>query len=181
MGAWRRVGLLVLCGVLALVWAGCGRGEGEQTFEAVSRHDLGSAPGFTLADLNGDPVALSDFAGQPIVLDFWATWCPPCVEEVPSFVELYDENRGRGLVVLGVALRDKPEDVRAFAQTHGVTYPMLLGEDAVVDSIVEGYGGIEYIPTTFFIRRDGTIAQRVEGLHSKEQLKQLVRLILPPS
>jgi len=112
----------------------------------------GAAPAFTLTNLEGKSISLADFRGKVVVLDFWATWCPPCKREIPDFIDLQKEYGSRGVQIVGIAL-DEPEKVRAFAQQNGMNYPVLLGSDEVTMR----YGGIEGIPTTFIIDKSGRI------------------------
>jgi peroxiredoxin len=122
----------------------------------------GVAPAFTLTDLNGKNVSLADFKGKVVILDFWATWCPPCRKEIPDFVTMQKEYGARGVQVVGVALDELPK-VQAFVQENGMNYPVLMGTDAVVAR----YGGIEGIPTTFIIDRKGKIVERFEGFRPR--------------
>jgi peroxiredoxin len=142
--------------------------------------DLGPAPDFTLVDLDGQTVSLSDHRGKAVVLDFWATWCAPCVREMPHFVEFYESHGEDGLVVMGIPLNDTPEDVRAFVAENSVSYPILIGDESVVRSIAQSYG-VSIIPTTFFLDVDHQIATRLQGYHTKEQLDPYVKGILPPA
>jgi peroxiredoxin len=123
----------------------------------------GAAPAFTLTDLDGKPVSLSDFRGKVVVLDFWATWCPPCRMEIPDFTDLQKEYGSQGVQIVGIAL-DEPDKVQAFARQNGINYPVLLGSD----EISMKYGGIEGIPTTFIIDKSGEIVNRFEGYQPRK-------------
>ncbi len=123
----------------------------------------GAAPAFTLTDLEGKPVSLADFRGKVVVLDFWATWCPPCKREIPDFIELQKTYGSQGVQIVGIAL-DEPDKVQAFAQQNGMNYPVLMG----TDEISAMYGGIDGIPTTFIIDKTGKIVNRFEGFRPKE-------------
>ncbi len=133
----------------------------------------GTAPAFTLADLNGKSVSLSDFHGKVVVLDFWATWCPPCRREIPDFIDLQKEYGPRGVQIVGIAL-DEPEKVQAFARQNGMNYPVLLGSDDVSMK----YGGIEGIPTTFIIDKSGKIVNRFEGFRPREVFEAEIKQLL---
>jgi len=93
-----------------------------------------------------------------VILDFWATWCPPCKREIPDFIGLQSKYGGRGLQVIGVGL-DEPGKLKEFAEQNGMNYAVLLGND----EIARRYGGISGIPTTFVIDRRGAIVGRYEG------------------
>lgn len=136
----------------------------------------GQAPAFTLQDIGGKQVSLSDFKGKVVILDFWATWCPPCRKEIPHFVELQDRYGAKGLVVIGVALDDERTagEVRAFSRRMGINYPILYGNREVM----EAYGPIEAIPTTFVIDRDGRIRARFVGYQPGKVFEDAVRPLL---
>lgn len=117
------------------------------------------APDFTLTDLTGQKVSLSDYKGKVILLDFWATWCGPCKMEIPSFIQL-QEQYGDDVVVVGVSLdQGGPRVVEPFAKKNGINYPIVYGDG----SVVQAYGGIRGIPTTFVIDRDFNIQRKYVG------------------
>jgi thiol-disulfide isomerase/thioredoxin len=123
-----------------------------------------AAPDFTLQTLDGKNVSLSSFRGKGVLLNFWATWCGPCKIEMPWFVELQKEYGSQGLQIVGVAMDDSsPQDIQTFVKEMGVNYPVLLGKEAVG----QAYGGVDVLPTTFFIDRDGKIVAREFGLQSR--------------
>jgi peroxiredoxin len=136
------------------------------------------APDFNLATLDGQRVKLSDFRGKAVVLNFWATWCPPCKVEMPWFVDLQKQYGKDGLVVLGVALDDTdPPKIAEFAHEMGVNYQVLLGTDQVSDD----YGDVQYLPTTFYVDRNGIIMDKAAGLFSREEIESDVKKILASS
>src|SRR5712692_9678922 len=115
------------------------------------------APDFALQSLDGKTVHLSDFRGKAVLLNFWATWCSPCKIEMPWFVELQQQYGPQGLQVIGIAMDDaSKEDIAKFARDLGVNYPILLGKE----SVGEAYGGVQFLPTTFFIDRDSKVLER---------------------
>jgi peroxiredoxin len=133
------------------------------------------APDFTLLSLDGSKVKLSDYRGKAVLLNFWATWCPPCKVEMPWFEDLQKQYRKDGLVVLGVAMDDsEPATIAKFANQLGVNYPVLLGTDKVSDD----YGDVQYLPTTFYIGRDGTIVDKMTGLLDRKDIEQAVKKTL---
>ena len=126
------------------------------------------APEFTLKDINGKTVKLSDYKGKAVVLNFWATWCPPCKTEIPWFEDLADKYRDQGLEVIGVAMDDASDkDIASFAQDMKMNYPVLLGKEEISDL----YGGVEMLPTTFYIDRNGKITDHVLGLVSRKEIE----------
>jgi len=133
----------------------------------------GNAPAFTLTDIQGRNVSLSDFRGKVVILDFWATWCPPCKREIPDFINLQSEYASKGLQVVGIAL-DEPDKVRLFARQNGMNYPVLLG----TDQIAAQYGGIDGIPTTFIVDREGNIVNRFEGFRPREDFEAEINKLL---
>ena len=136
------------------------------------------APDFDLATLDGRRVKLSDFRGKAVLLNFWATWCPPCKIEMPWFVDLQKQYGKDGLVVLGVAMDDtEPPKIAEFAHEMGVNYQVLLGTDQVSDD----YGNVQYLPTTFYLDRNGIIVDKAAGLFSREEIETDVKKILASS
>lgn len=117
------------------------------------------APDFTLTDVEGKKVSLSDYKGKVILLDFWATWCGPCKMEIPSFIELQNVYKD-DVVVLGVSLdQGGPSAVVPFVEKMKINYPVVYGDGTVV----KAYGGIRGIPTTFVIDRDFNIQRKYVG------------------
>ena len=136
------------------------------------------APDFTLTSLDGSQVRLSDFRGKAVLLNFWATWCPPCKVEMPWFEDLQNRYGKDGLVVLGVAMDDsEPATIAKFASELGVNYPVLLGTDKVSDD----YGDVQYLPTTFYIGRDGTIVDKMTGLLDRKDIEDAAKKALNTS
>ena len=136
---------------------------------------LGEAPDFTLPTLAGDSLRLADLRGQIVVLNFWATWCAPCVEEIPELIDLHDELNPHGLTVLGVSLDEEgPDLIKPFTDRFGITYPIPLDDGAVA----EAYGGVWALPTTYVIDPEGQIMQRVIGLFPVEEMRPKFREML---
>lgn len=122
----------------------------------------------TFKDIHGKPFALSDYKGKVVLLDFWATWCPPCRKEIPGFIELYNTYKARGFVVIGVSMDDSTSDIKRFAKQYKMNYPILLG--AGRDDLEPAFGQLP-LPTAFVIASDGKICAKYEGLTSKEQFE----------
>jgi len=130
---------------------------------------------YTVKDMNGADVHLASFKGKVIVLNFWATWCPPCKEEIPDLITLQTQYKD-DLVVLGFSIDDKPEDLREYAAKYAVNYPMLVG--AGHENIQEAYGPMWGVPVTVIIGRDGKIAKKRSGIQSLEQFDREIRRLL---
>jgi len=134
------------------------------------------APDFQLVDLDGRNIRLADLRGKAVLLNFWATWCPPCKIEMPWFVELQKQYGPQGLQIVGVAMDEgnARDAVTKFAKEMSLNYTVLLGNDKVADQ----YGGVDALPTTFYIGRDGKIVTRVFGLVSHKEIEENVRAAL---
>lgn len=133
------------------------------------------APDFVLKDVAGHDVHLSDFRGQVVVLNFWATWCQPCRIEIPWFNDIYDHYHDKGVVLLGISMDDGgAKDVEPFLKEMPIHYPVVIG----TEEVAEKYGGIFGIPTTIIIGRDGTIATKHLGLTDKDEIENGIKRLL---
>ena len=112
-----------------------------------------------LPQIGGQEIRLSSYRGKVVLLDFWATWCYPCREEIPHFVELHQKYADRGLQVIGVSMDDSPEPVPAFYQQYHMNYPVVMGNA----KIGELYGGLLGLPITFVLDREGRILAKHVG------------------
>jgi peroxiredoxin len=117
------------------------------------------APDFSLHDLTGQRLDLSSYRGKVVLLDFWATWCDPCRDEIPHFVDLQNKYGSQGLQIIGVSMDDGPEPVRDFYQRFKMNYPVVMGNAKTG----ELYGGILGLPIAFLIGRDGRISAKHIG------------------
>ncbi len=126
------------------------------------------APDFTLKDLEGNVVSLSDFRGQAVLINFWATWCPPCRFEMPAIEEVYRKYRTQGFQVLAVDIQEPPDAVQRFVEQLGLTFTVLLDEDG---SVAQQYW-VRGIPTSFFVNRQGAIIAARVGAMSRDLIEQ---------
>ena len=133
------------------------------------------APDFELATFDGGTLRLSDLEGKVVVLNFWASWCPPCRWEMPFFETMWNEYRDRDVVFVGVAMSDTVEDAKGFAEESGVTYPIGLDETAEIVRAYEVFS----LPTTFFIDKEGQIQRRLTSAANEALLKVFLRGQLP--
>ena len=178
-GAWLAMGAVAVALLLIYVAPGTTPtvDEGDEIGHEADAAIVGSpAPmHFTLKDMNGVPVKLSSFKGKIVMLNFWATWCPPCKVEIPDLVQL-KKQFGDDLVILGVSIDDTPEQLKPFAAEYHVNYPMLVGKNR--DDVQEAFGGTWALPSTAIIGRDGKIAQKHTGIRTREQFESDIKALL---
>lgn len=125
---------------------------------------------FTLPDLDGKPVSVSDYRGKWVIVNFWATWCPPCLEEIPDFVDLYEENRD-SIMVLGVNYEEvNAEYLREFVDSHMISYPVMHMEPLPVTPL----GPVVGLPTTYIISPQGERVARQEGSVTREVIEKYI-------
>ena len=132
------------------------------------------APEFSLPNIDGEMVSLSDFKGSIIMLDFFATWCPHCRKEMPGFLELREEYGDKGLVVLGIA-SESPEEVKDFVEELEINFPMLVDDNESVGNL---YGPVDSIPTTFLVDKEGKIVKIYEGFTEKDDFENDLKELL---
>jgi cytochrome c biogenesis protein CcmG/thiol:disulfide interchange protein DsbE len=133
---------------------------------------------FVLKDAAGKDFHLASHKGKVILLDFWATWCPPCKVEVPWFVEFQGKYGPKGFIVIGVSVDDPPAALKPFADQYKVNYPLLVGEGRNDIKGPRGYNAAWGLPKTFVIGRDGTICRTHVGLSNKEHFEQEIKSLL---
>ena len=132
-------------------------------------------PPVTFAMLDGGAVPLSSLKGKVVLVNFWATWCPPCRAEMPGFEREYAKRHADGFTVVGVSMDQAPPSVVAsFVRDHGITYPVALG----TPDVVAGFGGIDAFPTSFLIDRRGRVRYTVEGIFAPLTLRAAVDRLL---
>ncbi len=132
------------------------------------------APAFTLPDLEGRTVTLESFRGRPVVIDFWATWCAPCVFQIPVLNAFQEAHRGDGVAVLGISVDSEGRDVvAAFAQEHDIRYPVLLGSEALAWE----YGAPGF-PALVVLDAEGRIDSLHLGVVDRDDLEEAVQAVL---
>ena len=162
--------------VLVAALSGCVRNPETTVHAAVKAvNERKAAPEFALKDADGKTVKLSDYKGKVVLLNFWATWCGPCKIEIPWFIEFQKTYKDKGFTVIGVALDDEGwEAVKPYISDKQVNYPVVTG-----DSVVEQkYGGIDALPTTFLIDKEGRIANTHVGLVSRKEYESDINELL---
>ena len=172
--AWAGISLAVL-GILATLSVSALYYRGYQQFKKTMAAMNGSpveewqgvtAPDFSVTTLDGQKLTLSDLKGKRVILDFWATWCPPCRKEIPHFIQLVKDIPQEDLVIVGISSEAEPK-LKEFVQQQGINYPI-----ASAKGLPAPYSETRSIPTTFFIDRHGTIQTVVVGYHDLGTLRQ---------
>jgi thiol-disulfide isomerase/thioredoxin len=137
----------------------------------VTQVDHPLAPAFALPDLNGQQIELSKYQGKVVLVDFWATWCTPCREEIPRFVEWQKQYGDQGLQVIGISMDDGQEPVREFYKKFNLNYPVVMGNDKVA----EAYGGVLGLPINFLVGKDGRIIKKYVGMTDLPALEREIQ------
>lgn len=137
--------------------------------------DKKKAPNFALKTLEGKTVKLSDYKGKIVLIDFWATWCPPCKKGIPDLIEL-QKSYSKDLVVVGISLDQERtiKDLKPFIENYGINYPVVLGDQKVVLD----YGGVNAIPTSFIVDQKGFIVDSHVGLVPKSVYENKIKTLL---
>ena len=139
----------------------------------LGAHTVSFAAGnFVLKDMAGKKHILSDYKGKWVIVNYWATWCPPCLEEVPDLVALYDSRKNKDLVILGVAFDYKSaQEVTDYVNDMLISYPIVLGDEQVQKQI----GFTEMLPTTYIFNPRGELVKTKHGLVTKQYLDNLLK------
>ena len=133
------------------------------------------APQFALKDINGRTVRLSDYQGKVVLINFWATWCPPCRAEMPEFVRLQRVHADQGLQIIGITYPPEEKDrVRRFARSLGVNYPIILGTRQLKDR----FSSDETLPLTVVINRDGKVSDIISGILLRQEFDEKIKPLL---
>jgi cytochrome c biogenesis protein CcmG/thiol:disulfide interchange protein DsbE len=156
-------------------------GDRTPTQAAPAVRGGSGAPAFVLKDSDGKSVSLADYKGKVVILDFWATWCPPCRREIPHFVELQKEYGSKGLQVIGVAVdQDGWDKVKPFMQSNGINYPVLMYTESVYDAYQQLLPEAERggIPFTFVIDKNGQVKAKYVGYREKAVFEAAIKPLL---
>jgi peroxiredoxin len=173
-----------------LIGAAAAIALGLLTLPAMLRHEGASAAGssdgavckgegaanldFTLKDMNGADYSVASLKGKVVLMNFWATWCAPCLAEIPEFVRAYAEHKDKGFEIVGVLTEDSGDQLKAFASEHRMNYPLVM----ISPQFEDAYGPIFGLPTSVLIARDGSVCKRHFGPMSKEQLEKELKPLL---
>jgi cytochrome c biogenesis protein CcmG/thiol:disulfide interchange protein DsbE len=172
MMAPRRVILLALCLAGAPTWC-----TPLPASSASSARDqpLPSAPDFTRTDLNGIPVSLHNYRGKLVLLNFWATWCAPCLTEIPAFITWQTRYGPAGLQIVGISMDDDSAPVKRAYQKYRFNYPIVMADA----QLGESFGGVLGLPLSYLIDAQGHIIGRYQGVLPLKKLEALIRSYLP--
>lgn len=137
---------------------------------SVSAARVGSIADFALNDLKGQPVRLSDYRGRPVLVNLWASWCPPCRAEMPDLIKFYQAHQAEGLAVLAVNSADNLDSAQQFAREQAMPFSVLFDPNSIVERLFR----VDGLPSTFFIDRTGTVRWTWTGQVSPALLDQKV-------
>jgi len=125
--------------------------------------DINKAPDFTLTAMNDSIYTLSKLEGKVVLINFWATWCGPCRMEIPEFNEMHKSYHEKGLEILGISVSDNKKQLKNFAKSFAVDYPLLYGGAREMNKIMKDYGGVYAVPSSFLVGKNGNIVWSYPG------------------
>ena len=169
----KQTALIIIAAIIALSLGITAR----HLFSSAEKHDVSALPEFNLPDLSGQQHNISEWRGQVLVINFWATWCPPCLKEIPDFVALQEQYADKGVQFIGIALEDK-EPVAKYAAATAINYPILLGGDNGITLAHQLGNSVDAVPYTLIVDRQGQIINRHPGEFSKEQILEIITPLL---
>ena len=165
--------ILIAVAVLALGGGIIARGLLSATGQVSST----SLPNFTLPDVSGQPHAISEWQGKLRVMNFWATWCGPCLKEIPEFIELQNHYTDKGLQFIGIAV-DTPEAVATYLSTININYPILVGDMPAISIAHQLGDNMDAVPFTVIVNQQGQIIHQHAGEFSKEKILEVITPLL---
>lgn len=169
------IGVIVLLFVINNMGNEPEQGPYPPNYVPAAQRTSAQAPDFSLPTTDGKILKLSNLKGKVVIIDFWATWCPPCRKGIPDLIELKKKYGGKGLEIVGVSVdAETKNQVVPFIKDHGINYPVVYGNQ----NVSELYGGIEAIPTTFIIDKQGKIVASYQGLMPALTYENHVRKLL---
>lgn len=154
---------IVVAALLSLL---CGTASAMKVGDAVQD--------FARADIAGKQIKLSDYRGKLVLLNFWATWCPPCREEMPVFAKWQQDLQAKGLQVIGISMDDDVSEVKKFLAAHPVNYPIAMGDA----KLAERFGGVLGLPLSYLIDTQGRVVARYQGEADLAQMEAKVKALL---
>jgi cytochrome c biogenesis protein CcmG/thiol:disulfide interchange protein DsbE len=176
MGFLLAAGILLMAGSTYLMWHTRSDAPPSQPPDGPPVIRFASnpepAPGIVIHELSGKITTMDDLKGKVVLVNFWATWCPPCRVEIPEFIKLQEQHRDR-LQIIGISEDEDPEQVREFVKQTGINYPVVMA----TPELIAAYGGVPALPTTFVVDTEGRVVQRHLGLLSSEAYDREIRAL----
>lgn len=184
-----HLNIILMVGLLSMVFLNCSSEQNRsaaQKSEPLEQLDPRSVPlypaqreakarDFEVTLINGEKFQLSDQQGKVVILNIWATWCAPCREEIPDFVELYRKYKDEGLMILGVSIDKQGESVvKPFVEKYDINYPIVIDQGTIIDK----YGPTMSIPTTYIIGRGGNLQYFAVGALTNRELEPRIKDLL---
>lgn len=169
----RTLGVIIMVSVLWIVVANIFY---QPRHDSIERPEVNyKAPGFTLPTLGGDPLSVKDARGKPLVINFWASWCGPCEDEVPELMDLYKKHQGQfELYGVDMTSTDTMGALKAFVRDHHVDYPILLDKKGTVADKYD----VRAYPTTYLVDEDGLIVKEIKGYSGKTTLHKAIESLI---
>jgi peroxiredoxin len=165
------IGVLLIAGGIVLALNNNGAGTAQA---ATSEERADTAPDFSLATLDGEQIALSNFRGQYVLVNFWATWCPPCRAELPDLVSYYESHADQGFMLIGVNEQEPPATVEAYLSQSQLEFPVVLDSDG---RVMNRYG-VTGMPSSFLVNPEGQIVRSWTGMINRAMLESTVTPLL---
>jgi thiol-disulfide isomerase/thioredoxin len=169
----KQIAMIIFVAIIAL---GLGIAA-RDSFSPAKNTGLGVLPEFNLSDLSGHQHNISEWRGKVVLINFWATWCPPCREEIPDFIALQQQYADKGVQFIGIALDDM-EPVAEYAASAKINYPILLGGDNGITLAQQLGNSVGAVPYTLIVDREGQIIHQHPGGLSKQQIMEIISPLL---